>query len=287
MSTSDRSGLVTLPFGRVYLRDVGPVTDAPPVVLLHGLLVSHYAYRGVIPHLSRTRRVLALDLPGCGESDRPDPAVADGYSPVWLADAVVDVLAARDVLVCDLVGHGLGGAVALCLAELAPQRVRRLVLADTLCFPLPMPLEGRLSAMPVIGPRLLKYLFRRADLRRYLRRTHSSPELLDEASVDLYWDRLRREGGPEAAHAMIRQLAALDHMRDRLPRVRAPTRVLWGDRDALTPLEHGERMAELIPDADLRVVDGCGHATNEERPDRFAAVVAEHLGIASTGNPGV
>lgn len=277
--TPDRSRLVQLPWGRAYVRDIGLAGEDPPIVLVHGVLVTHYAFRHVAPRLATQRRVLAMDLPGCGDSDRPSPARADGYSPTWLAEALLELLGVMGLETVDLVGHSWGGTVSVCVAELAPSRVRRLVLADAACFPLPMALDGRLAALPVLGPWMLKHVFRRGDLRRYLRRATSAPELVEEEAVDVYWDRLHRDGGPEAAHAMTKQLTALEHVRDRLERIQAPTLVCWGDRDRIIPIEHGERMAELMPDARWEVIDGCGHAPAEERPEVFADLVLDHCGV--------
>jgi pimeloyl-ACP methyl ester carboxylesterase len=274
----DRSRLVPTEGGRVYVVDRGPLGgQRPPLVLLHGLLVTHHAFRAMIDPLAADRQVIAIDLPGGGESDRPDPDVADGYSLAWLAARVHDALGALGVRQCDLLAHSFGGAVAIELATAVPALVRRLVLVDPVIFPLELPLSGRMAILPRLGPVLWKQLYRRAELRRYLMRVFSTPELLDERAVDVYWDRLGREGGREAAYAMLLQMTRLDPLGARLPRVEAPTLVVWGDRDALMPVDTGERLVEALPHAELRVVEGCGHAVPEERPDALLELVRAHL----------
>jgi pimeloyl-ACP methyl ester carboxylesterase len=274
----DRSRLVPTAGGRVFVVDRGPpMGERPPLVLLHGLLVTHHAFRAILEPLAADRRVLALDLPGCGESDRPEPDAADGYSLPWLAARVQEALGALGVGQCDLLAHSFGGAVAIELATSVPACVRRLVLVDPVIFPLELPLEGRMAVLPRLGPLLWKQLYRRAELRRYLARVFSTPELLDERAVDVYWDRLGRGGGREAAHAMLLQMTRLDPTGERLARVEAPTLVVWGDRDTLMPVETGERLVRLLPRATLRVVEGCGHAVPEERPDALLELVRAHL----------
>jgi pimeloyl-ACP methyl ester carboxylesterase len=274
----DRSRLVPTEGGRVYAVDRGPEGgEHPPLVLLHGLLVTHHEFRGIIDALAVDRRVIALDLPGCGESDRPAPEDADGYSLPWQAARVHEALGALGVKRCDLLAHSFGGAAAVELATSVPALVRRLVLVDPVVFPMELPLEGRLALLPRLGPYVWKQLYRRADLRRHLVRVLSTPELLDERAVDVYWDRLARDGGREAAYAMLQRMEGLDPSGERLARVQAPTRVVWGDRDALVPVEIGERIVRTMAAAELSVVEGCGHAVPEERPEVLVELVRGFL----------
>lgn len=270
----DRSRLVPTAGGRVFAVDRGPARgEAPPLVLLHGLLVTHHEFRGILDVLAADRRVIALDLPGCGESDRPAPEDADGYSLPWLAERVIEALGALGVLRCDLLAHSLGGAVAVELCTSVPQLVRRLVLVDPVVFPFELPLEGRMALLPRLGPLLWKQLYRRSELRRHLQRVMSTPELLDERAVDVYWDRLGRDGGREAAYAMLQQMTRLEPLHEKLGKVEAPTLVVWGDRDALMPADTGERVCRMIPESRLVVVEGCGHAVPEERPEALVELV--------------
>jgi pimeloyl-ACP methyl ester carboxylesterase len=275
---ADRSRLVPTLGGRVFAVDRGPEGgEEPPIVLLHGLLVTHHSFRGIVEPLAGKRRVIALDLPGCGESDRPPPEAAQGYALPWLAARVREALGALGVARCDLVAHSFGGAVAVELAAATPALVQRLVLVDAVVFPMELPIEGRVAMLPRLGPYVWKQLYRRAELRRHLLRVLSTPELLDERAVDVYWDRLGRDGGREAAYAMLQQMTRLQALGERLPRVGAPTLVVWGDRDALMPVETGERIAKLVPDARLEVVEGCGHAVPEERPEALLELLRGFL----------
>ena len=279
---ADRSQLVPLDFGRLFVRDLGPDdADAvrPPLLLIHGLLVHGRAFHRLVPELA-DRRLLIPDLPGAGDSDRPPPVHCAGYSPVWLARALLALLDRLGVARVDVLGHSWGGAIAVCLADAAPARVRRLALIDPTLFAMPVPFEGRLALLPRLGPYMFQNMYRRNELRRYLGRAFSSEKLVDEADVDLYWDRLARSGGREAAHAMLMQLLGADTMAAMLPRMRAltaPTLVVWGDRDGIVPREHADRVAAAIPGAALRWIEGCGHSPPEEQPEALAALLREHL----------
>lgn len=274
-----RSRLVALPFGRVFVCDVGPGPKGdlePPLVMLHGLFACNCAFYPLVPLLASQRRIVALDLPGCGDSDHPPPEVAQGYAVGWLAEAARQALGAVGVERCDLLGHDLGGAVAVVMAADVPDRVRRLVLVDPLVSATSLPLEGTLALASALGASLFRAAVRRSDLRRVLARGFSAPELLPETMVDIYWDRLGRQGGWEAAHAMLGQVGHLEKLGERISRVRAPTLVVWGDRDAIVSPEEGERLVERLIDARLEVLDGCGHHAPHEQPESLAALVRAH-----------
>jgi len=290
LSTPEASRLVTLSFGRVYLRDHGrdPCRvegEHPPLLLLHGLLVTSHSFTRLIPELAHDRRVLAPDLPGCGDSDRPPSVLCADYSPRWQAAALLELLDHLGLPQVDLVGHSWGGAIAVCLADAAPERVRRLALVDPTLMPMAIPIEGRLARVPHLGAYVFKNMYRRNELRRYLGRAFSSDHLVREADVDLYWDRLARSGGREAAHAMLMQLTHTDTMAAMLPRMRAitaPTVVVWGERDAIVPHDHAEKIAATIPGAYLRWLPDCGHTPAEEQPEALAAILLEHFTAPAT-----
>ncbi len=273
---ADDSRLVELPFGRVFACDVHPPAEdvrKPPLVLLHGLFVTHHAYSRFIPHVVHDRRVIALDLPGAGDSDRPNAAQAQDYSYEWMADAISNTLEELGVSACTLVGHDLGGTLALILAAKHPERVRELVLVSPLALTVSLPLQGALSIAPSLGLEVFRRTLRRVDLVRFLEQSLSTPALLDEGDAHVFWDRLCRWGGREAAYAMLTQMPSVVRLRDRFASVEAPTTLVWGDRDQIVPPDHASRLAALLPQARASVIDGCGHNPAYEQPIELARVL--------------
>ncbi|EDM79358.1 Alpha/beta hydrolase fold protein [Plesiocystis pacifica SIR-1] len=308
---AERSRLIPMAPGRMWLQDLGPLaperTDEVPALLLHSLLVTGWDFRFLAESWSPRRRVLVPDLFGCGSSDRPAAADAAGYGFEWHAELLARMLDRLPDLSgrerddhpgIDLVGHGYGGAIAVALAHKlmrvgSPHRVgvRRLILIAPHLVPvdapiaLPGPVPALRRAWRWVGfaPLVLRTAFRRADLRRFLRRSLSTEELLDHEpladDVDVYWDRLCRDGGLEAVEAMLRQLDDLHQhepggTRQRLIEacqtiegLRTPTMLVWGDRDAIVPTAMSERTAGLLPSSALRIIEGCGHAPQRERPE--------------------
>ena len=300
----DRSQLLALAPGRLWVQDRGPRSGPEPaLVLLHSLLVTGWDFRQLgDPLAAAGRRVLAPDLFGCGNSDRPAAQDTSGYSFEWHAELIAELLDRLEVPSIDLLGHGFGGSVAIHLARRLthPQRrhrveLRRLTLIAPFLFPIaapialpgPMPQVRRAWDWIGFAPLVFRTVFRKADLRRFLQRSLSTPELLDGPiladDLDVYWDRLCRTGGLEAVQAMLRQIDALDYqtrdgVRERLHdaarSLTVPTMIVWGDRDHIAPTSTAERAAALIPDADLRIIEGCGHAPQRERPEALARVLA-------------
>jgi pimeloyl-ACP methyl ester carboxylesterase len=175
-----------------------------------------------------------------------------------------------------LAGHSMGGAVALRMAARRGARVDRLILCDGACYPPRLPLEGRLALLPGLGPLLFRYVYGARDLRRYFaKRVYEDPSALDEDLVAYYWRRVSEHR--DATYAALRTVASADGLADLATAVACPTLVLWGERDRIFPLAHGERLAREIPGARLEVLAGCGHAPAEEQPQRFTDAVARFL----------
>jgi pimeloyl-ACP methyl ester carboxylesterase len=230
-----------------------------PIVILHGWGAHIEAVGPILAALEGASDVIALDLPGFGDSDPPEQA--------WDVDAYARfMIHFLDELAVDrahLVGHSHGGRVSIALAADEADRVGRLLLVDSAGIPpkrgwryrrrVAVAKLGRLVAKVGGGPgrRLQERMRARVASRDYLEAT-------------------------EAMRGTFRAVIATD-LTDRLPRVQASTLLVWGDQDDDTPLWMGRRMEELIPDAGLVVLEGAGHYSYADSPGRFRAVVRQFL----------
>jgi len=242
-------------------------------VLLHGFMMSHWTWRDVLPLLPVDEEqldVIALDLPGFGESDRPAPHLF-GYDAPAQAAIVDEVLNRLGVEQAIVVGHSMGGAVALSLAARRPQRVAALVLISAAALPLPVPVEGRILSAPVVGRLLWLTAVTRRDVKRMMLRDHfRDPRPVTDAFVDYVWARLNRPGGREAAYAAMQAMLRNDPARVEAEAVRAPTLLVWPEEDRVVPLAHGQVLAGRIPTAaPLEVIPAAGHNVQLERPDEL------------------
>lgn len=300
----DRSQLLAMAPGRMWVQDRGPLARGdraePPLLLLHSLLVTGWDFRLFgDPLATAGRRVLTPDLFGSGNSDRPAAQDTSGYGFEWHAELLARMLDRLEVPVVDLLGHGYGGSIAIHLAKRLthPRRqhrveLRRLIVIAPYLFPVeapiampgPMPHLRRAWSWVGFAPLVFRTVFRKADLRRFLQRSSQQPVEQQALcnDVDVYWDRLCRTGGLEAVQAMLGQLDALaeytrDGVRERLHdaarSLTVPTMVVWGDHDRIVPTSDAERTARLIPGAELRIVEDCGHAPHRDRPDALRRVL--------------
>ena len=270
MSTSR---LLDTSAGRIFSSRSG---SGPPLVLFHGYLVSGHYFRAVRPALEKHFDVIALDLPGHGESDRPAPSAFD-YSFPSLARAMGEAMDVLGVPRAHVYGHSTGGGVALAMAAESPARVDRLLLEDATAFRLPMPFLARLALLPVVGEFLFVNFQTRRDLTNHLRGVHLDPKVCTDEDIDFYWERFNRPGGRVAMHAVLKTLAGLGDDNAFAARVQAPTLVVWGDHDKTVPVEWEKKLTPLIAGARSAIIPACGHSPHEERPDELLRTVLPFL----------
>lgn len=246
------------------------------LVLLHGFLVSHREFDDVIDPLARRFHVIAPDLPGFGESEKPNPA-RYAYGIETFAEAVADLIAAFGIGRASIVGHSIGGAVALTLAGTHAELVQRLVLVDTLCYPFAPSFKARLPLVPILGGIFFKQLYGRALFRAYFRDdvfTAGTP--LPMERIDLHYDLFNTPSARESAHAVMRAAMDTRVLVARLSRVTAPTLVVWGRDDRTFPVSMAQRLAREIRGAKLEIMDAA-HSPHEERPAEFVSIVTQFL----------
>lgn len=292
--------------GEVYLELLGP-EGGRPVVLIHGFGASLHSWRKVAPELAAAGfRVVALDLPGFGYSERPTEAAA--YTPeaqAALIAEVLDRLAAEGGIgrepalepgveaaggpqagagAVDVVGHSFGGGVALALAATRPERVRSLVLTDST---LPTYSRARRADLPFYRP--LVYLairtvgLRRAFVRAALERSFHDDSLVTRELVDAYRSRLLLRG-PAGAYRSLTAPIPRSRLAVELSEIRRPALVVWGEEDALIPARAGRRAAERLPEARFATLPACGHIPMEECPEAWLAAVLAFLGDRAGGD---
>ena len=274
--------MVSLPGSLVDVEGTGVFVHrrgtGPAVVLVHGFLMSHWYFRGIVPALAAQYDVIALDLPGFGESDRPPPERFP-YGFDAFARTVLGLLDRLGVRRAALLGHSMGGAVALAVAARAPERVSALVLEDASAYPPPVPLLAHVALLPVLGEFLFQHGYTRGQLALGLKRfAYGVDHPMVAEMVDYWWERLCRPGGKAAAYAMMRVLTRSEPLVTEVGRltVPVPALVVWGETDCLQPLLNGRRLAREL-EAPLRVVPCTGHTPHEERPAAFLQIISPFL----------
>jgi len=246
-----------------------------PLVLLHGMYMEHSTWDGVVRVLSKSYRTVAPDLPGFGDSEKP-PNSRYPYGVPAFAEAVADLYAGLELGRCAVVGHALGGAVALTLASQHPELVSRLVLIDALCYPVPQVLRRRMVTSPVLGTLLFKQLMGKTAFRMLVRRSMLSSRSSSKDGFDHYYRVFNTPAARGSALATMRSMLDTRALVAQTSKVSAPTLVVWGRRDRLYPAGFGQRLSREIRGAGFALLDA-GHAPQEEQPDALAAVIENFL----------
>lgn len=246
----------------------------PPLMLIHGFWSSHLEFDDVIDELASDFHVIAPDLPGSGQSEKPNPARYD-YGVESFSEAVADLIAAYGLGRAFVLGHALGGAVGLTLAASHSELVTRLVLVDPLCYPHPLNRRLRAPLWPVIGSAIFKQLYGRHLFRRYFRdEVFSRGVPFPQRRVDQLYDYFNTPSARESAYAVLRSMLDTRAVVARITRIRHPTLVVWGRDDRIFPAAFALKLSREVPHANLEIMDA-GHSPHAERPAEFVAVVKE------------
>jgi pimeloyl-ACP methyl ester carboxylesterase len=285
MDVSVDGALVEVAFVDSDIAGTGPGADEPPIVFIHGLSSYMGFWEHQLPHFAKHRRVLALDLPGYGASGRPDAP----YTPPWYAEVVHQWLAALSIDSAVIVGHSMGGQVAITLAVTHPDQVDHLVLAA------PAGLE-RFS--PGTAAWMKDYWHEGRALEATemeLRATFTTVVFnRPDAGVErLLEERVRMSNTPAfrgTSVAVSRSIAGmLDHpVTQELSDITMPSLLIFGTDDRMIPnpvftggatRTIAEQGAAAIPGARLVLIPGAGHTVHHDAPDAFNRHLAEFLGL--------
>ena len=254
---------------RLYYADQG---QGPPMLLIHGLGASHADWESQIAHFSRFFRVIAPDLRGHGESEAVPPYSIERFATDLLQ--LVDQLGLGGYA---LIGHSMGGAVAMQMAMLKPDRVVKLVLTNTLPSFRPRTFaQKRQLWLRLWGARL----FGNARLSKITaQRMFPLPE--QRALRDTVMARNAR-ANKQVYLASLRALSAWS-IQDKLQWLRMPTLVLSSEHDYFQPAL-AQSFAEALPDGRYRLFEGAHHGLPMEQPDEFSRTVMEFLTPGSNQN---
>lgn len=244
-------------------------------LFLHGLYLDHGTWDSVVSELDGFH-CIAPDLPGFGESEKP-PVNRFAYDLEAFVEALVDLYAGLRLGRAAVVGHGLGGALAIILAARHPELVSKLVLVDALCHAPPAGIQTRVAALPLIGGLVLKQLWGRAAFRAYFRRSLlSSASSVPDERIDRYYELYNSPAARGSALATLRAMADTRAVVAQTPRIQTPTLVVWGRHDRVHPPALGQRLAREIPGCRLELLDA-GHVPQEERPRELAGALRRFL----------
>lgn len=238
-------------------------SGTPQILLLHGWGGDVDALNEIAEPLSQHRQVISLSFPGFGSS--PEPSESWG---TWeYVDFLNDWLGQQITGAVDVIGHSFGGRISIGLTVRYPSLVGRLVLIDSSGLKPRRSLKTRLKILTakcmsrtsrIIGGRLSEIIDRQRERL---------------GSED--W----RQASPVMRGTLVRALK--EDLKAELPKITAPTLLVWGNEDNETPLFMAKVMDRLIPDAKLSVIEGAGHFCYLERTGDVVSAIWKHLELPS------
>ncbi|KEF31296.1 alpha/beta hydrolase fold protein [Marinobacter nitratireducens] len=249
---------------RLYYEDTGG--SGPVVVFSHGLLMDHTMFAPQVEALRDQYRCITWDERGHGQTavDEPEP-----FSYYDSADDLAALLTHLGVESAVLVGMSQGGFLSLRCALTHPDRVRGLVMLDSQAG---TELEEKI---PVYQQLISTFMTQ--GLTPEIGATITQIILGNDYSGAEYWKEKWAAMFPANIGNNFQTLAARDDLTERLPEISQPTLVVHGDADIAIPLERAKAMADRIPDAELVVVPGGGHAANLSHPEPVNRALADFL----------
>lgn len=251
-----------------------------PILLIHGFGASTYTWRRIAPPLAETHRVIAVDLKGFGQSDKP---FDERYSIFDQAELLKQLIVGNDLRDLTLVGHSFGGGVALLLAlDDDPRlegRISKLVLLDTIAYAQDIPVSFRMLNMPVVSHLGVRMLPPAVQARLALRIAYLDNSKIEDEEVEMYAAPLRTAAGKHAIIHSARQIIpeGLEEISERYKTITVPTLIGWCDHDRIVPLDVGLKLRRTLPNAHLKIIDDCGHMPQEEQPEATLELIQGFL----------
>jgi pyruvate dehydrogenase E2 component (dihydrolipoamide acetyltransferase) len=249
----------------------GPADATETIVFLHGLGGSKSTWASVLGDFAETYRIAAIDLPGHGASDKPSPASTD-YSISGFAAQLGELLEKLELSPAVLIGHSLGGAVAVQLALDRPKLVRAVALVSS--AGLGSEISGELLDRVESAPS-------RDEARRLLELFLQDRRFVLERGIDDMHAARSAPGADEAVKAIAASAFSRRGQKvvlaDRLGELEVPLLVIWGELDRVIPATHAVAAVTSLPTAWLEIMEGVGHVPQVEAAPAFASIVNRWL----------
>lgn len=254
--------------------------EGSPVVLIHGLGASAEIWSANIGSLATRHRVYVPDLPGFGRTEKPEWM---DYSPGAYSRFLLDFMTALGIGRAALVGHSLGGGVALRAILDDPGRVDRLILLNSAGIGREVSLPLRIASLPFFDRIFFKPPL--PVFTRFLHRLVFDPVVITGEFARLYYERFFQPASVRAFTSILRTIATIRGVRPGilepihagLGTITAPTLILWGRQDRILPVSQALDAAGRIAGARLHVFERCGHMPNVEYPEEFNRIVLDFL----------
>lgn len=253
--------------------------DGPAVILIHGLGASAEIWMHNITALAKDHKVFVPDLPGFGRSEQPPPS----FDPFDYAKFIDNFMDALNIPRASLIGQSLGGGIALQYALQFPQKVEKLVLVDCAGFGKGVRWTLKLMSLPWIGE-FVTYPTR-LGVALFFKFAVRDSAVITKEFIDIYYKIFTQPSFQVFMLKITRMLLdihggkseVLAPIMENLHKIKRPTLIVWGANDRVLPLQQAYAGKKKMPNAQLYIMNQCGHVPNLEKPEEFNNIVIAFL----------
>lgn len=262
---------------RISFIDESPSPDweGVPIVFIHGLSGDISDWEANIPYFKEKRRVLALDLPGHGKSEKRNNIP---YGRALFTEVVSEFLKARGVESAIVVGNSMGGMTSASLALAHPDQVRILILSDPAGIPF-YPYIVRKSSK-LLTPGIVHHFWANPKtMERTGGNAFAHPENYPRRRIEEDIALISQPDARLYSYAVARSLqnAAKQDMRRELRNIKCPTLIIWGEKDSIIPVKYANQWHKAIAGSELVIIPDSGHIPMLETPEIFNKTVEEFI----------
>ncbi len=253
------------------------------ILFLHGYGSSHFTWYDIKDELKSSAELIFIDLKGFGYSSRTKD---HNYSPEDHAEIVISFIEYLNLKKIILAGHSYGGGIVLLtylkLKEMNKEYlISKIIIIDAAVHIEKLPIIIFRSKEPLIKYLLLKFVSPSVIAKISLKRMFVNKEAIDKKRINNYAKFMKTVGSEhsyvETARKMYPEL--INMVVPNLDKIQAETLIIWGDEDPLIPKEHADKLHSEIKDSQLEIISNCGHAPQEEYPQKTSKAIIEFCNL--------
>lgn len=257
----------------IYYELYGHENTKETIICLHGFLSSSFSFRRLIPYLTKHYNVISIDWPPFGKSGK---SKRFHYSIKNLADTIIKLIEKLGIKHFTIIGHSMGGQIALNIAHSRPELVEKLILLSSSAY-----LKGSKQSLIFLSYFPFSHLFvkrylERSGLERNLQNVVYNQTLIDQEMANGYLEPFLQA---EIFHALTRMIRDWegDLSIERLKEIETPSLLIWGEHDKVVPLHIGQQLTKDLKNSSLIILNETGHLVPEEKPEEVMSHIDEFI----------
>ncbi|SER77843.1 Pimeloyl-ACP methyl ester carboxylesterase [Gracilibacillus ureilyticus] len=243
------------------------------LVLLHGFLASKYCFRHLIPSLTENNHIISIDIPPFGKSSKNKNNL---YTYDHIVKAIFFLLDQLKINKVSIIGHSMGGQIALRCSYYYTERIKKLFLLAPCSFMHPSPLFARLISSNPLIPVIAKKFLKTKGVFEILRQCMYNDALITEEMLEQYKEPFKDEAIYRSIMTWLKDHKG-DLVEEQLITIKTPCSIFWGTDDLILPYELGYDLLKCIQNAKLYLFSEVGHFLPEEIPARIVHIIQGEL----------